>query len=143
MNNRPLLNTPYFYFYLIIILYSTYDYYEHITRRDSLFEAHPWDWGFFSLAAVLSLILIITFCHRILVRIFKKDFLVFEVIAFGTWLTAYIYLLGPLFNTLFWDHSHLQFNFKPTAFLIILGIYFLVRFLINLIINYFKKRFSS
>lgn len=132
---KTLFKSSWFYLFLIVFIFSLYDYFEHISRPESIFETYALDWAFFCLAAVISLFLSMYFLSEFLKRIFRKDWLMFEALALGIWLTAYIYLLGPLFNKTFWPHSDLQFRFKPTAIFIILGIYFLTRFIIGLIIK--------
>ena len=132
---KNIIKYPTTYLFTIVILYSVYDYFEHIGRKGSTFQEHPWYWLLFSISAVLSLILIVLLVKNIIQRIFKNKNLVIEVTAIGIWLALYISILGPIINKLFWPFDNLYFNFNFGPFFIILIGYFLIRIVINLIIQ--------
>ena len=132
---KKLIKYPIAYLMAIVVIYSVYDYFEHIGRSGSTFEEHPWYWLVFSISAVVSFIVIVLLVKKIIQKIFKHKNLVIEVIAIGVWLSLYISILGPIINKLFWPFDNLYFSFNFGPFLIILVGYFLIRVVINLIIQ--------
>lgn len=132
---KKLLKYPIAYLIAIVVMYSVYDYFEHIGRSGSTFEEHPWYWFLFSITAVLSFILVVLLVKKMIQRIFNQKNLVIELTAIGIWLALYISILGPLIDKLLWpfDDLHFSFNFGP--FFIILIVYFIIRLLINLVIG--------
>lgn len=132
---KKLLKYPIAYLIAIVVMYSVYDYFEHIGRSGSTFEEHPWYWFLFSISAVLSFILVVLLVKKMIQRIFNQKNLVIELTAIGIWLALYISILGPLIDKLLWpfDDLHFSFNFGP--FFIILIVYFIIRLLINLVIG--------
>lgn len=132
---KKLIKYPIAYLMAIVVIYSVYDYFEHIGRSGSTFEEHPWYWLLFSISVVLSLIVIVLLVKKIIQRIFKHKNLVIEVAAIGIWLALYISILGPIINKLFWPFDNLYFSLRFGPFFIILIGYFLIRIVINLIIQ--------
>ena len=138
---KKLFKYPITYLMVIVVIYSVYDYFEHIGRNGSTFEEHPWHWLLFSIAAVLSLIVVIILTKKIIQRILNQKNLVIEVVAVGVWLALYISIIGPLINKLLWPFDDLYFSFNFGPFFIILISYFLIRLIINLIVG--KKALYS
>lgn len=138
---KKLSQYPIAYLMIIIVLYSVYDYFEHIGRNSSIFEKHPWYWLLFTASAVLSLILITLFLKNSMQRVFKQKNLIFEVVAIGIWLALYLSILGPLFNKIFWPFNNLHFKFTFGPIFIIPISYSIIRIIVNLIIG--KKAFYS
>jgi hypothetical protein len=138
---KKLFKYPITYLMVIVVIYSVYDYFEHIGRNGSTFEKHPWYWLLFSIAAVLSLIVVIILTKKIIQRILNQKNLVIEVVAVGVWLALYISIIGPLINKLLWPFDDLYFSFNFGPFFIILISYFLIRLIINLIVG--KKALYS
>ena len=138
---KKITKNPLFYLAIITIGYSIYDYFDHILRPGSSFGDHPWHWLAFSIAAVASLFIALLLFKGLLEKAFKTKNLLFEVIAMGIWLFLYINFLGPLINKTFWPFSDLSFKFKFGPFFILLGIYFAVRIIMNLIMG--KKLLDS
>lgn len=132
---KKLIKHPTAYLMSIVVIYSVYDYFEHVGRSDSTFEEHPWYWLLFSISAVLSLIVIVLLVKNIIQRILKHKNLVIEVTAIGIWLALYISILGPIINKLFWPFDNLYFSFNFGPFFIILIGYFVIRIVINLIMK--------
>lgn len=132
---KKLLKYPVAYLIAIVVIYSVYDYFEHIGRSGSTFEEHPWYWLLFSISAVLSFIFVVLLVKKMIQSIFNQKNLVIELTAIGIWLALYISILGPLIDKLLWpfDDLHFSFNFGP--FFIILIVYFIIRLLINLVIG--------
>lgn len=132
---KKLLKYPIAYLIAIVVMYSVYDYFEHIGRSGSTFEEHPWYWLLFSITAVLSFIFVVLLVKKMIQRIFNQKNLVIELTAIGIWLALYISILGPLIDKLLWpfDDLHFSFNFGP--FFIVLIVYFIIRLLINLVIG--------
>lgn len=130
---KKLIKYPIAYLMALVVIYSVYDYFEHIGRSGSTFEKHPWYWLLFSISGVLSLIVIVLLVKKIIQSIFKHKNLVIEVTAIGIWLALYISILGPIINKLFWPFDNLYFSFSFGPFFILLIGYFLIRVVINLI----------
>jgi len=105
---KKLIKHPTAYLMSIVVIYSVYDYFEHIGRSDSTFEEHPWYWLLFNISAILSLIVIVLLVKNIIQRIFKYKNLVIEVTAIGIWLALYISILGPIINELFWPFDNVH-----------------------------------
>lgn len=124
---------PINYLISIVVLYSIYDYFEHIGRKSSTFEEHPWYWLMFNIGAILSFIVVVFLVKYGAQRILEKNNLVVEVLAIGIWLVLYITLLGPFIDQLFWPFDDLSFRFKFGPVFIILIAYFVIRLIINLI----------
>ena len=132
---KNLFKYPTTYLFIITILYSVYDYFEHIGRSGSTFEEHPWYWLFFSISAILTLIFIVLLTKKSLEKALHKKNLLFEVIGIGIWLALYLSILGPIINKLFWPFDTLHFGFKFGPFFIVLIVYFVIRLIINLVIG--------
>ena len=132
---KKLFKYPIAYLMTLVVIYSVYDYFEHIGRSGSTFEEHPWYWLLFSTTVILSLILVVLFIKMILERLINQKNIVIEVMALGVWLALYLSILGPLINTLFWPFDDLYFSFNFGPFFIILIGYFIIRLVINLILG--------
>lgn len=135
MKLTRLFHYPINYLIIFLFFYLIYDYFEHTTREGSTFEEHPWNWLLFSLVAYLSFVLIVLLIKKVIQNITGKKNLLIEVIAIGGWLSLYIVALGPLIDHLFWPFDQLNFRFSFGPFMIILGIYLVIRILINLLIG--------
>ena len=61
----------------------------HIGRNGSTFEEHPWYWLLFSIAAILSLIIIALLLKKFIQRIFNQKSLIIEIAAIGIWLLLF------------------------------------------------------
>ena len=123
------------YLIALVIIYSIYDYFEHISRSGSTFNEHPWYWLLFSVTAVSSFILIVLLSKNTIQKITSKKNLIIEVIAIGIWLSLYISILGPIIDKLFWPFDDLNFSFKFGPIFIILIAYFIIRMVINLVLR--------
>jgi hypothetical protein len=132
-----------FWFSLIVIGYSTYDYFEHILRPDDVFKDYPIDWLLFTIGATGSLLIIFFGLKFLLDHYTKLPALLNELIALGSWMFLYLQFIGALVNQLFWPHDELFFQFKFGPVFIILGIYFVIRFVIDFIISRFKPQAKS
>lgn len=132
---------PIAYLIAIIIVYSTYDYFEHIGREGSIFEEHPWHWLMFTISAILSFLVVVLLVKKLLERILNQKSLIIEVVAIGIWVTLYLSVLGPLIDHLFWPFDDLIFGFKFGPVFIILIAFFIIRLIINLMVG--KKAFYS
>lgn len=132
---KKLFKYPMTYIIALLIMYSVYDYLEHIGRSGSTFEEHPMHWLRFSSAAVLSFILVVMLVKKTVEKLTNQKLLVIEVFSIGIWLVLYITLIGPLINKLFWPFDDLYFSFSFGPFFVILIGYFIIRLLINLVIR--------
>lgn len=134
MRISKLAKYPIAYLAILLLVYTVYDYIGHISRKDSIFEKHPWYWLLFSLSAFLSFIFIVLLSKHLAQKILNQN-LIIEVIVIGIWLGLYITVLGPLFNKLFWPFSELRFSFKFGPFIILLCGYFVLRVVVNLVLK--------
>ena len=132
---KKLLKYPINYLFAIIILYSIYDYFEHILRQGSTFLEHPWYWLAFTISAIVSLILVVVLIKRLLQKVFNNKNLLFEVIAIGIWIALYISILGPAIDFLFWPFDDLYFRFSFGPVVIIPTAYFIIRIITNLLMK--------
>lgn len=132
---KKLFTYPLTYTITILILYTIYDYFEHIGRTGSTFEEQPWNWLLFSSSAVLSFFLVVLLVKKGLEKISNQKLVVFEVLSIGIWLVFYISFIGPLINKLFWPFDQLYFNFSFGPFVSILIAYFLIRMAVNFIVG--------
>ena len=126
MRISKLTKYPIAYLAVLLLVYTVYDYIEHISRKNSIFEEHPLYWLFFSLSAFLSFVFIVLLIKYLIQKIFNQN-LILEVIAIGIWLALYITVIGPLVNKLFWSFSELKFSFKFGPFIMLLCGYFVLR----------------
>ncbi|MGV6831402.1 MAG: hypothetical protein ACWA5P_07570 [bacterium] len=138
---KNLLKYPLTYLIVLLIGYSVYDYFDHIKRNGSTFEAHPWYWLFFNIAAISSFIFIVFMAKKLIEKYLNKKNLVIEVIAIGIWLALYLLVIGPLIDAILWPFGDLSFGFKFGPFFILLIGYFILRLIINLIVG--KKALYS
>ena len=138
---KKLFKYPIAYLMALVVIYSVYDYFEHIGREGSTFEEHPWYWLLFTITAILSLFLVVILVKKIIQRILNQKSLIIEVVAIGIWLLLYISILGPLIDKVFWPFDDLHFRFSFGPIIIILITYFIIRLLINLVIG--KNAFYS
>ena len=130
-----ILNKYWFWFSLVVILYSSYDYFEHISREGSTFEKNPFAWFLFSGGATFLLLAFVLLSKRLIEKITQKENLLFEVVAIGGWIILHVYLFGPLLIKLFWPFSEITFYFNISGFIILLGIYYIFRVIVNAIIK--------
>ncbi|HEY5688259.1 MAG TPA: hypothetical protein VIS27_08155 [Yeosuana sp.] len=130
---KKLFTYPMTYTIALLIVYSVYDYFEHIGRSGSTFEEHPMYWLLFSSAAVLSFILVVMLVKKVIEEMTNQKTLAIEVLSIGIWLALYIAFIGPLIDKFFWPYDDLYFSFSFGLFFIILTAYFIIRMIINLI----------
>ncbi|WNJ18392.1 hypothetical protein [Pontibacter sp. G13] len=136
----PLFKRFGFWFTLVAISYSTYDYFEHITRNESVFEDHPWHWLAFTATSTAAMILTVLGIKYLLERLFNARNLLIETAAIGSWIYLHISLWGPMFNQLCWPFDELFFSFRFSSFMILVGIYLGVRLVIWGLIRWQKNR---
>lgn len=129
---KNLFKYPLTYTITLLLVYSVYDYFEHIGRSGSTFEEHPIQWLMFSTAAVLSFILVVLLVKKGVEKLTNQKLLVIEVFSIGIWLALYISFIGPLIDKLFWPYDDLYFSFRFGPFFIILTAYFVIRMIVNL-----------
>lgn len=130
---KKLFNYPMTYIIALLMVYSVYDYFEHIGRSGSIFQEHPMHWLLFSSAVVLSFILIVMLVKKVIEEMTNQKTLAIEVLSIGIWLALYIAFIGPLIDKFFWPYDDLYFSFSFGIFFIILTAYFIIRMIINLI----------
>jgi hypothetical protein len=130
---KQLLKKYWFWFVSIVLLYSIFDYFEHILRPESVFEELWLDWLLFNIGAIGSLLLIVLGAKNLLEAVLKKQSLLFELTAIAIWIVLYLNLIGPMLNTYIWPPQDLFFQFQFSSFFVILTIYFVLRIIINLV----------
>ena len=138
---KNLWKYPTTYLIALLLIYSVYDYFEHILRPGSTFEEHPWYWLLFTSSAVSSFIIVVLMMKKLIQKMTNKKNLLFEMVAIGIWLASYLFLIGPLIDEFFWPFDDLFFRFKMGPFFIILIAFFVMRVIINLVMK--KKVFYS
>ncbi|MEM6378671.1 MAG: hypothetical protein AAF705_10665 [Bacteroidota bacterium] len=132
--------TPTSWFYIIILTYSCYDYWEHISRKGSIFEAHPGAWLLFTVFSIATVLGIFYLVNRGLQSLLKQKGMLFGIIGLFVAISCHILLTGPLFNRWFWPHNELYFKFKFGPIFIILSIYFAFRMIWLLITKLISKQ---
>lgn len=130
---KQLFKKYWFWFISVVLLYSIYDYFEHILRPESVFEELWLDWLFFNIGAIGSLLFVVLGVKYLLELVLKKQSLLFEITAIAIWLVLYLNLIGPMLNTYIWPPQDLFFQFQFSSFFVILTIYFVLRIIINLV----------
>lgn len=103
------LKNPWFWFFLLIILYSIWDYYEHISRPNADFGDRPWHWLGFTMFLIAGDIFIMICSNQGLNRLVKRqnDHLLIQLISVALAVFAHIYAIGPLAAEIFWSGSNL------------------------------------
>ena len=129
---KKVFKTPITILITIICIYTIYDYFEHIGREGSTFEAHPWYWLAFSITAILSLIIVVLLVKALIEKAINKKNLLIEIVAFGVWVALYLSFIGPFIDKVLWPFDDLFFSFKLGPFAFILLGYFIIRVVINL-----------
>lgn len=130
---KQLFKKYWFWFVSVVLLYSIYDYFEHILRPESVFEKLWLDWLLFNIGAIGSLLLTVLGVKYLLEAVLKKQSLLFELTAIAIWIVLYLNLIGPVLNTYIWPPQDLFFQFQYSSFFVILTIYFVLRIIINLV----------
>ena len=132
---RFLTQKPIRILFLLVLVYSAYDYWEHISRPDSTFEAYPEQWLAFNLGVISSFILFVTIFKRLSESTLKRKSVLIEAFPIGLWLALYVIGIGPLLNKLLWPADQLYFSFRlvPT-FILVVGST-VVRVFINLLVG--------
>lgn len=132
---KRLFSYPITFIITLLVVYTVYDYFEHVGRSGSSFEEHPIYWLLFTSTVVLSFIFVVIGVKIGLEKITKHKFLLIEILSIGTWIALYLTFIGPLINKLFWPFDDLYFSFSFGPFFIILSCYFILRMIQNLMIG--------
>ncbi len=117
----------YFWFFAIVVVYTFYDYIEHILRPNSDFARHPFMWLLFTLASISALFIITFGLTKLMERLWQRKHLIFEISSFAIWVVLHVTVLGPLFNSVLWPYSTLFFQFEFSAFFVLVAFYVLLR----------------
>ncbi len=126
---------PLFIFSSLFLLYTIYDYFEHVLRPDSTFEEHPFYWLLFNACAFLSFLLIVLSVKKLLEKLSGKKTVWIEAVAFMIWVISYMAILGPIIDRLTWPFDELLFQFSWPLVLIFTGLFIVVRIVFNLILR--------
>lgn len=130
------LQSHWLWFFIVLTLYSVYDYIEHISRSGQVFETHPIRWLLFSLFSLVAIILIIYGTHLLTFKLLQRTSLILESFAVAVGVIAHVYITGPLNNFLFWPESKLHFFSSWPIVALLIGVFLAVRLILYLI-NYF------
>ena len=105
-------------FVALLMVYTVYDWYEHVSRPGSEFEARAVAWGAFSAASVGTIVAVMLGVHLVLCRFVPARFAVLTAtIGLGVALQVHIFATGPLLEWLLWPGGGL--TFKPVAALVL------------------------
>jgi hypothetical protein len=129
-----MLKTFRFWFVVFVVSYSLYDYIEHISRAESVFQEHPFWWAAFCAAAVASLFSITYGFEWLMQRPSGRASVLFEVAGLAVWLALYLYVLGDAFDALLWPYGDLMFRLQPGPFLLVVAGYALLRLALELLV---------
>jgi hypothetical protein len=128
MNLRAYLKSYWFWFYLIITLYTVYDFFDHIFREDGAYFNDQWaQWLLFTICCLGTLCLCIYFFNLLLKKLFKSETLISQSLAIVSAMLVHLYISGRIFDLLIFGHSTLMFNFKLPIFLVLLSLFYFIR----------------
>jgi len=131
-----------FWFFVLLAIFSAFDYFEHISRTGSLFSKHPSEWLLFSFASSITVGFTLYFGANLL-NALKINALVADLSAFVLAMVLHLSLTGSLWNKLLWPHSKLIFHLDlQMAGTFLLG-YILYRILFIIIISLVKRFVDS
>ena len=101
----------------LLVIYTGYDIYEHISRGD-IFAEYPLRWAIFSLASVTS-ILTIAIVSSVLLKKATSE-IVASTLGITLAVLCHLTLSGPLWDQLFWfNELHFVSIWKPIQFAVI------------------------
>ncbi len=127
-----------FWFFVFLISYSVYDYFNHISRPGTLFETYPTDWFLFSFVSTLTVAFSIYFIANGLLVI-RVPSIVAEIIAFTLSFLIHLGLTGPIWDYYFWPHEELHFPLDTSAIGVLVAFYVAYRILFAIIIALVNK----
>lgn len=134
MNLRSSLRSYWFWFYLIITLYSVYDFFKHIQYDNVLYFREHWvQWLIFTICCTASVCFCIYAFNLLLKRVLKKETLISQSIAIILAVILYMYVIGRVFDILIFGHQTLIFRFNLPVLLIVLGLFYFMRAILFLI----------
>ncbi len=115
----------------ILTVWSAWDYYEHISRPGSAFEQAPGAWFAFSLASLVSLLVIARATAWLIERFTSVTELPASTLGIMHGVAAHLVVTGPLWDRVFWDGG-LIFNGVAIPVLIAVTLYLAFRALFAL-----------
>ena len=121
---------------LLLVVYTCYDYYEHVSRSDDIFKDDWLNWALFTIMSTCSVILIVYFSSHLLKKIIPE--IIASSLGIALAVFAHVSLTGPIWDKLFWNGNLNFSNFlTPTAAITIIYLlyrsfyYLVIRFLIR------------
>ena len=121
----PLIRSHWVWLTAILLTYSVWDWYEHISRPGSAFEQAPGAWFGFTAASVGGLLLIAWGVSQALQRA-KLPELAASALGVAIAVAAHLTVTGPLWDAIFWDGG-LRFDAVATPSAIAAGLYLAFR----------------
>ena len=120
------LKRYWFWFYLVIVVYTLWDYIDHVTRPDANFSNDKSGWFLFNASSALALCLVIAIASRILDKISSKNWML-ESLAIIIGFLTHLTITGPIFKQLFYGHSPLIFIPNWAMFVFVVGLFLVIR----------------
>lgn len=126
------INSHWFWLFTILIIYSIYDYFEHISRENQIFMEYPLRWAGFTFASVFTLFAI-SYLTSIVIQKTRLHEFPSSVLGVSLGVIAHLTISGPLWDYLFWfDELYFDQILTPTAvFACMYSIFRLIYFLIS------------
>ena len=132
-SKTSLKHSFWFWFFSALSLYTIYDIIKHLMYPDSIFLQHWVQWTLFSVISLISIMAVITLVHLFLQKWTLSSHWLFGGIPIFVAISVHIQFTGPLWNTLFWPHNQLLFHYNLIPILIVIGMFYAVRIIFNLI----------
>ncbi|NQZ77328.1 MAG: hypothetical protein HRT61_14680 [Ekhidna sp.] len=141
MKHQKSLNglSHWLWFFILLTIYSCYDYFEHITREDSIFSQEPGKWLLFTLFSHVTLLTISYGTSQLLGRWKILPELVCSMVGVALACIAHLSFFGPLWDKLFW-FDELYFNSIALPAGVAVLLYLIYRGLFYLIARLLKRR---
>lgn len=129
MSMRKYFKSYWFWFFVTLAVLGLLDYTDHITRDYSTFRDIYLKWFLFTVCSTGTICLSIYYLNLGLAKNFKTENLITQSVAITLAMLVHMYISGPIFNTLIFGYSFLDFKFNLPVLLIGLCIFYIIRIL--------------